>query len=622
MPTNSIPSKNRPAASFTLPDSYRNILVLTLLVSAGGMMAWISWLKWPDLLVDFGEQVHVSWQVAEGRILYQDLAFAHGPLSIYLHALIFKLLGPGFLILALFNIGITAALSFLIYIFIKKTSDQLTATVCSLAFLTLFAFGQYKGGGNFNFITPYVYELSHGVALSFLSLYLFSKYIEAKTLPWLAGVFITAGLVFLTKAEVFLAILIALSAGTALSFYLQSLDKVSWARNILVCIGAFLAGPFLFLIYFSLNLPFEQALTYLVSPWIYIKTSSPAVMPLYQWVMGLGSPGTNLTELLKYFFLGISVIALTALVNRFLIQIVSPSKSILISAGMLAGVLLFKLVQLFPLMELFRPLPLIALSLTLYYLTRIFKNKNSEREKFLILFAFSLFSFALLLKIILNTHIYHYGFALALPATLVTLRWALYELPNHKKFFSGSADFYRSAMVVLGLAIIASHIALGHQIHQLKTYPVGSGWDTIIEYSPELDPRGPIVADTLHYIQNHIEPNIGIATLPYGNMINYMSRHPNPLRIHSLNPVEAHIYGEQQYLDDMKNISPEYVLLVDIEFTILGARYFGQDYAQDIYLWIRKNYSVQKQFGAEPFAGKGFGIQILKRTGWEIDERF
>lgn len=619
MSTNSMPSRNHPAAFFTLPDSYRNILVLAILVSAGGMMAWISWLKWPDLLVDFGEQVHVTWQVAEGKILYRDLAFAHGPLSIYLHALIFKLLGPGFLILALFNIGITAALSFLIYIFIKKTSDQLTATVCSLAFLTLFAFGQYKGGGNFNFITPYVYELSHGVALSFLSLYLFSKYIETKTLPRLAGVFIAAGFVFLTKAEVFLAVLIALSAGTAVSFYLQSLDKISWARNLLVCFGAFLAGPFLFFIYFSLNLPFEQALTYLINPWIYIKTSSPVAMPLYQWVMGFDYLETNLTELLKYFFLWISIIALAALVNRFLIRVIPPSKSILISAGMLAGVLLFKLVQLFPLMELLRPLPLIVLFLTLYYLTRIFKNKNSEPDHFLILFTFSLFSFALLLKIILNTHIYHYGFALALPATLAALRWGLYEFPRTRIFFSGSVDFYRSTMVILSLAIIASHISLGHQIHRLKGYPVGSGWDTILDYHPELDPRGPIVSETLQYIQDNIEPNVGIATLPYGNMINYMSRHPNPLRIHSFNPVEAHIFGEQQYLDEMINISPEYVLLVDIEFTILGARNFGQDYAQDIYLWIRKNYSVQKQFGAQPFTGKGFGIQILKRTGWEED---
>lgn len=615
MSTNSIPSKNHPAPSFTVPDSFRKVLVLAILVSAGGLMAWISWLKWPDLLVDFGEQVHVTWQVAEGKILYRDLAFAHGPFSIYLHALVFKLFGPGFLILALFNIGITAALSFLIYVFIKKTSDPLTATVCSLAFLTLFAFAQYKGGGNFNFITPYVYELSHGVALSFLSLYLFSKYIETKTMPWLAGVFITAGLVFLTKTEVFLAVLIALSAGTAVSFYLQSLDKKSWARNLMVCMGSFLAGPFLFFIYFSFNLPFVQALTYLVSPWIYIKTSSPEAMPLYQWVMGFDSTGANLTELLKYFFLWISIIALTSMVNRFLIRSIPPSKSILISAGMLAGVLLFKLVQIFPLMELFRPLPLIALCLTLYYLFRILKNKNAGWEKFLILFTFSLFSFALLLKIILNTHIYHYGFALALPATLVALRWGLYEFPTHTKFFSGSVDFYRSAMVVLLLAIITSHISLSHQIHRLKGYPVGSGRDVILDYHPELDPRGPIVSETLQYIRDTIEPDIGIATLPYGNMINYMSRHPNPLRIHSFNPVEARIFGEQKYLEEMINISPEYVLLVDIEFTILGARNFGQDYARDIYLWIRNNYSVQKQFGAEPFTGKGFGIQILKRTG-------
>jgi len=45
----------------------------------------------------------------------------------------------------------------------------------------------------------------------------------------------------------------------------------------------------------------------------------------------------------------------------------------------------------------------------------------------------------------------------------------------------------------------------------------------------------------------------------------------------------------------------------------LGARYFGQDYAQDSFQWIQQNYELEKQFGAEPFSGRGFGIQILRK---------
>jgi len=52
---------------------------------------------------------------------------------------------------------------------------------------------------------------------------------------------------------------------------------------------------------------------------------------------------------------------------------------------------------------------------------------------------------------------------------------------------------------------------------------------------------------------------------------------------------------------------------VDVDSSILGARYFGQDYAQNVYQWIFQNYKLEKQFGAEPFSGQGFGIQLLKK---------
>ena len=96
-------------------------------------------------------------------------------------------------------------------------------------------------------------------------------------------------------------------------------------------------------------------------------------------------------------------------------------------------------------------------------------------------------------------------------------------------------------------------------------------------------------------------------------MINYMTRHRNPLRVHTINPVEAKIFGEEQYLNEMKAASPEYILFIDVDSSRLGSRYFGQDYARPIYSWIVQNYEVQKQFGQPPFQGKGFGIQLLKK---------
>ena len=595
------------------PAPWLRFVSLAILIAAGCLMASISWLKWPDLLIDFGEQVYLAWQISEGKVIYKDLAYLHGPFSGYLHALVFKLFGPGILTLAIFNMVISAALALLIYIFIKNSSDQLTATVCTLAFITLFAFGQYSGGGNFNFICAYVYELPHGVALSLLTLYCFSKYVETKSLPRLIIVYFLVGLVFLTKPEVFLAIAIALPAGTAVSFFLQSLDKRAWIRNISICMGSFLAAPLLFYIYLSIHLSFEKAFHYIISPWIYVHSSSSLSLPLYQWILGIDSIASNLTKLLMYFLAGVAIIFSVTLVNRFLNRLNYSSQPISISLGFLSAGLLYLILKNFPSLELLRPLPLIILLLTIYYFTRIIRERNAAPKKLLVLFSFSLFSFVLLFKIILNTHIYHYGFALALPATLVCIRWVLYEFPKLPSSVPGPAVFYRSTMAMLGLAIIATHIGFSYQMHQFKGYPVGSGQDILLDYYPVLETRAPIVSDTLQYIQEHVEPDAEIASIPYGNMINFMTRHRNPLRISAINPVEAKIFGEEQYLNEIKTAFPEYILFIEVDSSRLGARYFGKDYAREIYSWIVQHYEVQKQFGQAPFQGKGFGIQVLRK---------
>ncbi len=182
------------------PSRYLTLFILT---AAGLFMVTIGWLKWPDLLIDFGEQVYVPWQMSEGKVLYRDINYLYGPLSSYLHAFLFQVFGEGIRVLILFNILIIGALAWLIYDLFFQLSDQLTATVCSLAFILLFAFSQYGGSGNFNFVCAYTYDLPHGVALSLLCLHQFLKFSKTHKPARLMAASFLAGLVFLTKFEVF-----------------------------------------------------------------------------------------------------------------------------------------------------------------------------------------------------------------------------------------------------------------------------------------------------------------------------------------------------------------------------------------------------------------------------------
>lgn len=105
-----------------------------IIVLAGAMMCWISWLKWADLLVDYGEQIYIPWRLSEGDVLFKDISYFYGPASAYLHSWVLTLFGPGILKLAIFNILIISGLSFQIYILFKRISDAWTALFCGLIF--------------------------------------------------------------------------------------------------------------------------------------------------------------------------------------------------------------------------------------------------------------------------------------------------------------------------------------------------------------------------------------------------------------------------------------------------------------------------------------------------------
>src|SRR5688572_20010729 len=61
---------------------------VALVVAGVAVLGW-TWNKWPDAIVDYGRELYLAWQVAEGRTLYVDMAHFAGPLSVALHASLF-----------------------------------------------------------------------------------------------------------------------------------------------------------------------------------------------------------------------------------------------------------------------------------------------------------------------------------------------------------------------------------------------------------------------------------------------------------------------------------------------------------------------------------------------------
>src|SRR5580658_7345869 len=123
-----------------------------------------TWRRWPDLVVDFGAQWYMPWQISTGAVLYRDVHYlAGGPLSQYYHALLFKIFGVSFLTLVVSNLAVLSLLLAVIYLCFLRCSDQLTAITACVAVLVVFAFAHYTTVSIFNYITPYSAEVVHGL---------------------------------------------------------------------------------------------------------------------------------------------------------------------------------------------------------------------------------------------------------------------------------------------------------------------------------------------------------------------------------------------------------------------------------------------------------------------------
>ncbi len=614
-------------------DSFQNIKIdrwgPILLLLALLVMAVISWGRWMDILVDFGLQVYTPWQLSQGQVLYKDIIYIHGPLSAYIHSFVFMLFGPGISVLAWFNIGLIIILTVIIHQLFRNLFNPLTGFLAALSFIVVFAFGNYLQTSNYNFVCAYEYTLPHGVFLSFVAIHQFVNYLRTplpRTLFWIG---LLSGLILLTKPEVFLAEMVAIGTGLLLAFQTHETSIKNNLQKILIFCSAFFIPSLVFIFYFSLHMPIEQALESPFTHLTYIFNSEIKTSPFYKGVTGTGFFWENLRNL--FIILGSYLFIYTVLttLNKGIVRRYGNTRAIywICFSGFLALLIIFK--DFIFWMDLMRPLPLILIAYIGMLVYRwLYRSQTPQEKKRLIsILIVTLFSLILVVKIFLNVHVQHYGFALTLPGFLIFAALLIYELPLAFKTIQGSS-LMPSAF---GLALLLAHTVMmgwaSFNMYEMKDFPIGEGRDRVYDFSPHrmgtpAQPyvRGILFNYALEWIDQKMGPEEEFVAFPAANMLNYMSRRRSPIIAGIFNPGVLVLTGEGPLLNSLKKNAPDHIVLVDQEFPHFGARFFGRDYARDTFHWIVQHYQVAQQIGARPFSHQGFGIQILKRKSLDTDQ--
>lgn len=583
----------------------------TIIAVVGIVLVYGSWGCWPDVLVDFGRELYIPWQLSEGRVLHADIAHLNGPLSAYVNALWFHLFGVSLSTLVLGNLVLLAVHVALFFYLLVRVAGRLAATCACLVWLTVFAFGQLISVGNYNYVCPYAHEMTHGLLLCTAAIACLYSYHRSGHVRWLSGAGFAIGLAFLTKPEVFLAGAAALVVGSSLICHVQDNHRSRSILSFVVIIASAIAPVAVAFLLLSLAMPPSQALSATAGSWAVMFQVNVSSLDFYRRGMGLLDPVAQAALMVRWIgayaclFVPIGWIAL--IVRK-------PGMHHVVIALVVSSAVAFGLTWNIHDIEwrrLAMPWPVFVAAIGLISAVRAARRpENGEVcSRLVLVCTLSTFALVLLGKMALNARLHQYGFALALPATMLIVVAMIEWIPAFVRGRKGSAWVFLGASLA-ALAVGAFvHVQRSYDVYRDKTFRVSSGTDEF-----RADVRGDAVSTMLDEIELHVPVDATLAVFPEGVMLNYLARRANPTPYINFMPLELAIYGESRILAALEAQPPEYVVLVHKDTSEYGPRFFGQDYAQRLFEWIREHYRPISLVGAPPLQSDDFGILLLNRS--------
>jgi len=568
--------------------------------------AALTWRKWADVLVDFGMQLYLPWKISQGLVLYRDAKYlTGGPFSQYFNALLFKIFGPSMMTLAMTNLLIAAGLVALLYRRFLAAADTLTATLICLGVVLVFAFGQYSDIANYNYITPYSHEVWHGLALSIAAIALLSTWLIKQKIRFAACAGFCAGLVFMTKPDIFFALFVGTIAAFALAFVSKANGALFW-KSLLAFVIAGAIPLLAFLFYFHAQENWQDCLRSVCFAWVPLLKSPVSETPFYKWCTGMDAPWLNFRLMLIHFAAVCLVVAISAFVFRR--DFKNPANR---AIAMVWTALLVALASRFDWVDCGRSLPLLDAALLVMLCVKFRKAPGS----FLFPLVWSLFALVLLAKLGLYSRIWHYGFALAMPAFVGAIYLLIWLVPQWLETRGVNSSFFRPAVALVLLTGMMRLFVQSQFVYHEKTVAVGTGGDKILASSQKISPAGAAVQTSLTWLNENAPKDATLAVLPEGVMINYLSRRTNPGHYLLWNGNELAAFGQADMTADFENHPPDYIMLVHRDASEYGLKYFGQEekFGLELMRWIQKNYEMVKLIGSEPLVNSSFGIKIMRR---------
>jgi hypothetical protein len=586
---------------------------LTLVVVALFLMA-TSWRKWPDPLLDFGQQLYNAWQLSNGAVLYRDVGCIYGPVSEYLNAGIFWLFGPGLIVLAIANLVIFVAIATCVYLIIRKAWGVLPAWLSTLIFICVFGFSQFVDAGNYNYATPYANETIHGMLISLLLCYALFTWANnpTATRSFICGLLLGATLVL--KPEFILAAVLMTCVAVFARWLWHDLPEIRVFA--LWMIGVLLPSA-VFAIYFVQFLPWRRALLVTSQAWLSVFNPSFNSSPLAIRLLGLDAPWSRFVEVL--IATGRACAVILVLIGMLFLFERNRQKwlraTIVGTLVLIFGWLGVREIEWEEIGKCLSGLTLIYFLISAVGFLRSAKQSTVDLNVRKLRLLFACLALTLMTRMFLNPRIYHYGFYQAALAALLAPAVMIGELPY---WFRSSTRQSRGLAVIATFALLlpgAAHLAIRSQnALRLKIGLVGSGRDLFYCFPPGMDATGELVDAVINVLREKAAGQT-VTVLPEGESINYFARLRNPVPHACFYKGAMETETEAELVTDLEKSPPEWIVIVSRDLIAWGIERYGETpgAGKELLRWVEQNYDKVAWTEGDPLDYRGHGAIILRK---------
>lgn len=605
------PASRAPArAAAPLPRALDALLLGALFAA----LAAASWERWADPFIDFGRELYVAWRLAEGATLYRDVAYFNGPLSPHWNATLFRQFGVSTGTLYAANLAVVATVTGLLYLGLGRLAGRLAALLGAGVYLALFAFAQLLTVAGFNFVAPYSHEATHGTLLALLALAGLFVWLERGRALAAFAAGAALGAVLLTKPEFPVAVGGAFAAALVATCRFR---RVGWAPARRGA-GWMLAGAVLAPAGTWLALRWTVGATVaaeaLGGMWRHVANPDVRALEFYRQGLGVDAPFRNLLSAAVW--LAGAAAALAA--GRWLARRLGERGGGAATAAFVVapGVLLAAAAPRLDWTGFARPLPwltLFAAVSLLVGLAGLRKAGGAAEPRDLQALAAVVFAGLLLLKMALNARLYQYGFALAMPASVLAVAALVGELPRRLVAAGAARRRFVGWTVSLLAAVVAFHLGVSAGVWRQQSVRFEAGRDRL-----RGDAQARFLALAVERVEATAAPGATLAVLPEGVMVNYLTRHVNPTPFVNFMPPELRMFGEGRIAAAFRAAPPDYVLLTNRDAADYGLGMFGADHGRELMSWVQASYELVETIREPTSAGRYFSYGLLLRRRPEI----